>query len=83
MKAQEYEKMEIEAKTFACSLLSDSSILSKKREKQIREYLKKNNFLKSDSESSVHQKIKVSTCQSEIAVFIPSHKTKNIFIKTF
>ena len=58
MKAQEYEKMEIEAKTFACSLLSDSSILSKKREKQIREYLKKNNFLKSDSESSVHQKIK-------------------------
>ena len=58
MKAQEFEKMEIEAKTFACSLLSDSSILSKKREKQIREYLKKNNFLKSDSESSVHQKIK-------------------------
>ena len=58
MKAQEFEQMEKKAKTFACNLLSDSSILTKKREKKIREYLKKNNFLKSDSEANTHEKIK-------------------------
>ena len=58
MKVQEFQQMERKAKTFACSLLAESPILSKKKEKQIREYLKKNNFLKSDSESSVHEKIK-------------------------
>ena len=58
MKAKEFEQMEKKAKTFACNLLSDSSILTKKREKKIREYLKKNNFLKSDSESNTHEKIK-------------------------
>ena len=58
MKVQEFQKMEKKAKTFACSLLSESSILSKKKEKQIRDYLKKNNFLKSDKESNVHDKIK-------------------------
>ena len=69
MKAQEFEQMEIKAKTFACSLLADSSILSKKREKQIRDYLKKNNFLKSDSESNIHEKIKqfkTSVCFNNI-----------------
>jgi predicted MPP superfamily phosphohydrolase len=58
MKVQEFQKMEKKAKTFACSLLAESQILSKKKEKQIRDYLKKNNFLKSDKESSVHDKIK-------------------------
>ena len=58
MKVQEFEKMEKKAKTYVCSLLADSSILTKKREKKIKEYLKKNNFLKSDSESSIHDKIK-------------------------
>ncbi len=58
MKAKEFEQMEKKAKTFACNLLSDSSILTKKREKKIREYLKKNNFLKSDSEANTHEKIK-------------------------
>ena len=63
MKAQEFEQMELKAKTFACSILADSSLLSKKREKQIRDYLKKNNFLKSDSESNMHEKIKqFKTC---------------------
>jgi uncharacterized membrane protein YciS (DUF1049 family) len=63
MKAQEFEQMELKAKTFACSILADSSLLSKKREKQIRDYLKKNNFLKSDSESNIHEKIKqFKTC---------------------
>ena len=58
MKAKEFEQMEKKAKTFACNLLSDSSILTKKREKKIREYLKKNNFLKSDSEANTREKIK-------------------------
>ena len=58
MKVQEFQQMEKKAKIFACSLLSDNSILSKKEEKQIREYLKKNNFLKSDKESTMHDKIK-------------------------
>ena len=63
MKAQEFEQMELKAKTFACSILADSSLLSKKREKQIRDYLKKNNFLKSDFESNIHEKIKqFKTC---------------------
>ena len=58
MKVQEFEKMEKKAKTFACSLLSDSSIISKKKEKKIKEYLKKNNFLKSDAEYNIQEKIK-------------------------
>ena len=58
MKVQEFQLMEKKAKIFACSLLSDNSILSKKEEKQIRDYLKKNNFLKSDKESTMHDKIK-------------------------
>ena len=58
MKVQEFEQMEKKAKTFACSILADSSIISKKREKKIKEYLKKHNFLKSDSESNTYDKIK-------------------------
>ena len=58
MKVQEFQEMERKAKTFACSLLADNPILSKKKEKQIRDYLKKNNFLKSGSDSSIHEKIK-------------------------
>ena len=71
MKVQEFQQMERKAKTFACSLLAESPILSKKKEKQIRDYLKKNNFLKSDSESSIHEKIKqfkTSICFNNIYI---------------
>lgn len=44
MKTKDFMLMENKAKTFACSLLASSNLLSKKREKQIREYLKKNKY---------------------------------------
>ena len=63
MKTKDFIAMENKAKAFACSLLANSNILSKKREKKIREFLKKNNY------DTSHEKIidfKIAICYNNI-----------------
>ena len=64
MKVQEFQKMEKQVKAFACSMLADSSIISRKRQNKIKKYLKKNNFLDDSSEEETLEKMK----QFEIAL---------------
>ena len=64
MKVQEFQKMEKQVKVFACSMLADSSIISRKRQNKIKKYLKKNNFLDDSSEEETLEKVK----QFEIAL---------------